>query len=580
MKKVRYMIFVFTLILTFVLSSCAAPTPLVIVVTATPAPPTEIYVEPTAVLAPVALAGPQSGATMKWIDGSTLAYIPLSEFIMGNEDFNAPIHNVTVDGYWIYTTKVTNRMFAQCVAVGACTPPAQEIGGAVYSNPEYANHPAIGVTWDQSQTYCAWTQGQLPTEAQWEKAARGDSGNLFPWGNADPACNILNFGYCNGSTSEVGAFKDGVSPYGLYDMAGNVFEWVSDWYSETYYTESAIVNPTGPESGEYRVVRGSSFESYPDQIALAKRHFFAPSNHRRDTGFRCVVLNPQPYAPFCQVSAFIPTGVISTNGCELPQPEVAGIYCGGGNSFATVDIPPGALFEADEDLQCSDDVIDGQRRLTCMGPKFKETTNEINVCNPNCSNSPDLTGIDPTCEPGYALDPANSVCNYAPIIGQVAVAGCPVGYKLLDRGGVQSCVISIDANGNCPTSTYFDTLAGLCIAPNGLLETPYGIDNPALASLAYAGCASGYTYSDTFQCCQAVIGGTYPGCAPGTKFDPTLGACSPGKIRLSGPGCVTLDVTTIRCELAINPCLPINNETSCIKTPVCVWSEKLGCVLR
>jgi hypothetical protein len=141
-------------------------------------------------------------------------------------------------------------------------------------------------------------------------------------------------------------------------------------------------------------------------------------------------------------------------------------------------------------------------------------------------------------------------------------------------------VISTDANGQCPAATYLDTLSGVCVSPNGLVETPYGIDNPALASQLYAGCAAGYTYSDTFQCCQAATGGTYPGCTPGTKFDPALGACSPGKIRLSGPGCVTLDVTTIQCSDPVDICKRIENETRCITTPQCQWDEKTGCHLR
>ncbi len=247
MKKVRYVVFVFGLILTFVISACGTPTPVVIVVTATSLPPTEVPVaQPSPTLAPVALSGPQSGTMMKWIDGSTLVYVPSAEFIMGNGESNAPVHNVTLDGFWIYQTKVTNRMFEQCVAVGACSSPTEEIGGSVYSNPEYANFPVIGVTWDQSQAYCAWSQGQLPTEAQWEKAARGLNGDAYPWGNAEPACDLLNFGYCSGRTSEVDAFPDGVSPYSLYDMAGNVFEWVSDWYSETYYADAPTANPDWP----------------------------------------------------------------------------------------------------------------------------------------------------------------------------------------------------------------------------------------------------------------------------------------------------------------------------------------------
>ncbi|HNJ14931.1 MAG TPA: formylglycine-generating enzyme family protein, partial [Anaerolineales bacterium] len=253
----RYLLWVYLLILTIVFSACGSPTPITVVVTATSLPPTEGVVEPTATLVPVNLSGPQSGDKIRWIDGSNLIYVPPGEFVMGNGGFDAPVHNVTLDGYWMYQTKVTNRMFAQCVAVGSCTPPTEELGGPVYSNPEYANHPVVGVTWDQAQAYCGWANGQLPTEAQWEKAARGLAGNLYPWGNDEPACDLVNFGYCLGRTTEVDAFPDGASDFGMYDMAGNLFEWVSDWYSETYYSEAPAANPLGPDSGQYRVIRGS-----------------------------------------------------------------------------------------------------------------------------------------------------------------------------------------------------------------------------------------------------------------------------------------------------------------------------------
>jgi formylglycine-generating enzyme required for sulfatase activity len=145
-------------------------------------------------------------------------------------------------------------MYQQCVVVGSCLEPTQEIGGPVYSNPEYANHPVVGVTWDQAQGYCAWALGRLPTEAEWEKGARGLVGNVYPWGADVPACDLLNFAYCSGRTSEVDAFLQGASVYGLYDRAGNVFEWVGDWYDETYYQNSPLVNPTGADSGQYRVI--------------------------------------------------------------------------------------------------------------------------------------------------------------------------------------------------------------------------------------------------------------------------------------------------------------------------------------
>ncbi len=586
MKNARYMLFVFGLILTFILMACSGttPTPLVIVVTATPPLPTEApLVEPAAtlVVVPVALAGPQSGSKMKWIDGSTLVYVPQAEFVMGY-GLDAPIHNVALDGYWIYQTNVTNRMFAQCVAVGSCTPPAQEIGGPVYSNPVFANHPVVGVTWDQAQSYCTWSQGSLPSEAQWEKAARGVDGNNYPWGNDEAACDLLNFGFCSGRTSEVDAFPPGASPYGLYDMAGNVFEWVSDWYSATSYNEGPSLNPSGPDSGQDRVIRGSSFETDVNQVNSALRHFGPQGYHNRDLGFRCVVPQPKLFAPYCQLSAIVPSGPIVANGCALPDAQVTAQYCSDKLSFAHVDIPAGAIYDVGKNLNCEEVVVEGQRRLVCTGPRTQETTNQITVCNPTCSASPDVTGATPTCDPGYTLDPASGACNYTPILQQVGVAGCPVGYSLLDRDGQQTCVIGTDANGQCSAGMYFDTLANMCVPANGSVQTPYGIDNPGLASQSYAGCAAGYSYSDAFQCCQAVTGGTYPGCPPGTTFNTDLGACSPGEVKLSGPGCVTIDVTTLQCAQPVDVCSRILAEATCIRNAyACSWVEKdNACVMK
>ena len=583
MKIARNVIFVMTIALILGIASCTpAPTPVATQPPATTEPATEApTVIPSPTIVPVSLAGPENGSTMVWVDGSTLIYIPTTEFKMGNGGFDAPEHNVTLDNYWIYQTKVTNRMYAQCVGVGSCTPPAQELGGDVYSNPDYANHPVVGVTWDQAQAYCSWTQGRLPTEAEWENAARGKESNLFPWGNDEPACDLLNFAYCVGHTTDVNAYADGTSSYGLLDMAGNVFEWIGDWYSENYYGEASLANPVGPDSGEFRVVRGSSFETDPDQAETAIRHFLAPSQHRRDTGFRCVVTEPKPFAPYCQLSAYVPTGAVASGECQLPFTEMRGQYCVAGTGFATVDIPNGAVYETTtKNFECSEAVIDGQRRLTCTGPR--DSTGEITVCNPSCSTSPDVTGAKPVCDPGYTLDPGSGACNYTPIVGQVSVAGCPAGYVMLDRGGQKSCVIGKGANGQCPTGLYFDSLVGACMPPSGQSEIPYGIDNPSLASQTYQGCAAGYSYNDVFQCCQAETGGTYPGCAPGSTFNADLGACSPGEIKLSGPGCVDVSVDILKCSEPVDICSKIKSEATCIRFAyACTWDDKLNvCQLK
>jgi formylglycine-generating enzyme required for sulfatase activity len=589
MKKVRNVIFMFTVIFTLILSACAAPTPLVVVVTATPLPPTEApLVESTQTSTPplvtVALAGPQAGASMKWVDGSVLNYVAPSEFKMGYNGFDAPEHLVTLDGYWIYQTKVTNRMFAQCVAVGQCTDPSQELGGSVFNNPVFANHPVVGVTWDQAQGYCSWAQGRLPTEAEWEKAARGTNSNVYPWGNNDPTCDLLNFAYCSGVTSEVDTFIAGISPYGLYDMAGNVFEWVGDWYSATYYSEAPALNPAGPQSGESRVIRGSSFETgASDQIVSAVRRPAPQGYHNRDVGFRCAVPEPKPIAPYCQLAAFIPSGQPATESCALPEGVVTSQYCSGDDSYATVQLSFGAQYDVrGTQMQCTEVIENGLRLLTCLGPRSKEATNEITVCNTSCGNTADVTGLSPTCDAGYTLDPATGACNYTPIVAQLSVAGCPAGYSLADNGGQQTCVIATDANGQCSTGLYFDSLAGRCVPANGAVQTPYGIDDPSLALQTYAGCAAGYSYSDAFQCCQPVSGGTYPGCPPGSTFNSDLGACSPGLTELSGPGCVVVRVNTLKCSEPVDVCAPLTSESRCIAERIsCAWDEKDGvCKLK
>ena len=578
MKKARYVMAARILILAFVLSACGAtPTPQVIVVTATALPPTEapVVVEPIQTLVPVALSGPQNGSTLKWVDGSVLIYIPAGDFTMG-DGVNALSHNVTLDEYWIQQTKVTNRMYEQCVKVGACSTPSQELGGLVFSNPQFGNHPVVGVAWDQAQAYCAWTQGSLPTEAQWEKAARGTSGNDYPWGNNAPACNLLNFANCYETTSNVEAFlSTGASPYGLLDMAGNTFEWVSDWYDESYYGSSPLANPTGPESGQYRVVRGSSFETSANQTASAIRRFNEPGDSERDTGFRCAVANPQPIAPYCQLSAFVPSAVNVSASCELPEGTVTDQYCAQGETYATVQLSFNSAWEVSGTrLICTEAVNGGLRQLTCSGPETIESTNEIVVCNTACTSGPSLQGVTPVCDSGYTLDPSTGMCNYTPILSQVTVAGCPLGYAMLDRGGQQTCAISRDANGYCPAGLYFDELAGMCAPPNGETSAPYGIDNSSLAAQTFAGCAAGYVYNEGFQCCQAMTGGTYPGCAAGYVYSPDLKSCIPTSAELSGEGCTTVRVTTLKCSEPVNTCAQYSaSESRCVAN-FCSWNEK------
>ena len=228
------------------------------------------------------------------------------EFPMGSrhgDDDEIPVHTVYLDAFYIDGYEVTMAQYRACVESGGCGEPLTE--GLILPPLEQCNwdrsgredHPVDCVTWYQADAYCAWAGLRLPTEAEWEKAARGTDGRTYPWGE-DLDRKKANYGTdtCCGpdssdgywSSSPVGSFPEGVSPYGLYDMAGNVWEWVQDWYDSEYFTESPSRNPQGPDGGsDRRVLRGGSWDDYPGSLRSAYRAGGSPSNRTRGYGFRC-----------------------------------------------------------------------------------------------------------------------------------------------------------------------------------------------------------------------------------------------------------------------------------------------------
>ena len=178
-------------------------------------------------------------------DGMKLLYVPAGNFLMGSTDADPnaqpnekPQHAVYLDAFWIDQTDVTNAMYSKCVNAGVCNQPT-ELNSSTYSNyygnSEFDNYPVMNITWYMANTYCKWVGRQLPTEAQWEKVARGTDGRMYPWGSTAPDTTLLNYNPDGGDTTAVGSYPKGVSPYGALDMAGNVWQWVADWYSATYY---------------------------------------------------------------------------------------------------------------------------------------------------------------------------------------------------------------------------------------------------------------------------------------------------------------------------------------------------------
>jgi serine/threonine-protein kinase len=225
-------------------------------------------------------------------DGMVMLYVPAGEFDMGSDEGpedESPVHTVYLDAYWIDQTEVTNDQYRMCVEAGGCNPPKNT---SFFNITEYAEHPVVYVNWNDANDYCQWAGRKLPTEAQWEKAARGTDGRTFPWGE-EINCSRANYLGCTefAGTNPVGYYGEpGESPYGALDMAGNVWEWVADWYDSDYYRITPRENPIGPISGDTRVVRGGSW----DMVEYAARSTFRLFSLEiistvalKSIGFRC-----------------------------------------------------------------------------------------------------------------------------------------------------------------------------------------------------------------------------------------------------------------------------------------------------
>ena len=227
------------------------------------------------------------------MDGMVQVYVPAGEFIMGSEvgrPEESPVHEVYLDAYWIDQTEVTNGMYEQCVASGVCDLLASDSSRTnirYYGNEEFSDYPVVNVNWHQANTYCEWVGGRLPSEAEWEKAARGVDGQTYPWGNGYANYLRLNYNKALGDTNKAGSYPEGVSPFGALDMAGNVFEWVADWYDYEYYNNSPNSNPLGPTMGEARVVRSCSFTSIEEYARSFGRFYARPLITTDEFGFRC-----------------------------------------------------------------------------------------------------------------------------------------------------------------------------------------------------------------------------------------------------------------------------------------------------
>ncbi|MCC6300569.1 MAG: SUMF1/EgtB/PvdO family nonheme iron enzyme [Anaerolineales bacterium] len=286
MKKILPLLFT-------LLTACSNATPLPTVLpTSTPFPTSAPVIVPSAtaeiILPTVTVTATPENLRTSQIDRMPQVYIPAGILHMGGYDVRAapdefPAHDVTLDAYWMDQLEVTNAMYALCVNAGVCDLPQSLESGRrfdYYENPEFKDYPVVYVTWGQAKTYCEWADRRLPTEAEWERAARGDDLRTFPWGEDKPDGRFANFNMLVTDTSRVGSYAMGASPFGVLDMAGNVAEWTNDFYGFNFYSLAESLNPVGPAASASlnRVVRGGSLGDAEINIRVSKRSSVKGSN--------------------------------------------------------------------------------------------------------------------------------------------------------------------------------------------------------------------------------------------------------------------------------------------------------------
>ena len=262
-------------------------------------------------------------------DGVRMAFVPAGDFPMGyggGTDYEKPVHTVRVDAFWIDRTEVTNGQFEEFILHSRYQTDAEAMGwsyvfdadvsrwirtvGANWEHPQgpagglfgLADHPVTDVSWNDAVAYCRWAGKRLPSEAEWEKAARGTDGRIYPWGNGEPDGELANFADSNiglawaaddvddgyAFTAPVGSYPNGASPYGVLDMAGNVWEWVNDWYDPRYYERQTVwENPAGPLAPTGKILRGGSFADSAGVLRASFRLAYYPSHWYAYYGFRC-----------------------------------------------------------------------------------------------------------------------------------------------------------------------------------------------------------------------------------------------------------------------------------------------------
>lgn len=511
-----------------------------------------------------------------------LVYVPAGHFYMGSEpeldplaeEDEYPLHPVLLDGYFIYRNEVSNGLYKQCVEAGLCSDPQifEDGPSTHYNDPEYKDFPVVGVNWDQAAAFCSWAEARLPTEAEWEKAARGENGAVYPWGEDEPSCALSNMAGCfvdPPDTEKVGQYPDGESEYEANDMSGNVWEWTLDWYLEDYYTQSPDANPLGPENGELRVVRGGSYEDGPEALRSAERFALDPDEAFNNVGFRCVPMGEDRaavvQAPFC-LPNYHPYCLDPSNpndGCEpgqtaqvtgTPLPDgydFVAIGCPDANGYVTVTIDTDGSSPTDNtvtvggvEYNCVEST-QYPNRLLCTGPHPPQgTLTDIEVCageNAGTTRSR-LVGYQPSQENGgdqlvaYAPTQQQAKPELAayqpqqqqPTGLQAYQPGKPAGLQGYepDDAGAPALIGYLSVTSACPTGYVYNETTGQCEQdPNGACPEGWNF-NPQTNQCepGDAGCPEGTTLAATNQGCEPTTGQE---CPDGYIYSASTNTCEP-----------------------------------------------------
>ncbi len=432
------------------------------------------------------LAAAGEWATPKAAILSEEVYVPAGEFLMGcSTDTTSPvtcdgdaqpIHAVYLDAFYIDKTEVTNAHYVACVAAGACSPPLDETPKhpSIYTDPALANHPVVYIDRQRAGKYCEWAGRRLPTEAEWEKAARGTDRRLFPWGNALPTCELANHAFiyfdgygqrqrhCVGGTTPVGSYPQGVSPYGALDMMGNVREWVSDLYLRRYYSESPYYNPQGATvSDKGSPVRGGSWDENYNHANAWVRIDEADVLQVELIGFRCARTDV----------AGSPTPTITPSPTHTSSPTPSPTPTSTPTPYAAVDIGPegGAVWLANAMhltlLEIRRDALDATGRVTLTYSRQDNMQGDLQGINHFFKLDADLHGSQSWIPP-YFPQPLRLTLGFH---DSAVIPGTVQLYRLAEQGWITDGIsMSLQGKGYAVADVLWTGVYGLMGQSNRL----------------------------------------------------------------------------------------------------------------